>query len=410
VKAEGETAAQEDAAAAPRPLDTTRAILLLFCRLSLTAFGGPVAHVALLREELVGRRGWVSDREFLEVNAVTNLLPGPNSTELAMALGGRRGGRRGLLAAGFGFIVPASLVVLAVAWLYVAFGTSPPLQAVLAGVKPVVIALIALAVVALARALGRDALLLAVAVACLAGYLAGVDELALLALGALAGAARSWLTRPPAPGSGRALSVTPLAAAPLAAGWLATLPAGAAGLLGIAAVFLKAGALLFGSGYVLIAFLRADLVQQLGWLTDQQLLDAVAVGQATPGPLFTTATFVGYQLAGLPGAVIATVAIFLPAFVFVLLLEPVVRALHARDWTRAALGGLSAAALGLMAGVGLVLAEDAFEGGEAAAVDPISVATFAVALVLLRLRLAGPTVVIVAGALLGLARSAAGAG
>jgi chromate transporter len=386
-------------------------ILLLFCRLSLTAFGGPVAHVALLRQELVGRRAWLSDEAFLDLVAVTNLLPGPNSTEVAMELGRRRAGRAGLLAAGAGFILPAALVALAAAWLYVAAGDLPPIQAALAGVKPVVIAIVALAVGALGRSLTRDPWLIVLATACLAAYVAGVSELALLATGAIVGvglrALRSAADRArPVLVLGVPALPAVLSALGAGAGGTASAlaPAGVAGLVGIFSVFLKAGALLFGSGYVLLAFLRSDLVTELGWLTDRQLLDAIAIGQATPGPLFTTATFIGYVLAGLPGAIVATVAIFLPAFLFVLLVDPIVRGLRARPWTGAALDGLVAAALGLMAGVAIVLGRDALAPAGDGSLDPVAVVAFAASLLLLASGRAGPTLLIGAGALLGLGR------
>jgi chromate transporter len=389
-------------------------ILLLFCRLSLTAFGGPVAHVALLRQELVGRRAWLSDEAFLDLVAVTNLLPGPNSTEVAMELGRRRAGRAGLLAAGAGFILPAALVALAAAWLYVAAGDLPPVQAALAGVKPVVIAIVLLAIAALGRGLTRDPWLIVIAMACLAAYVAGVSELVLLAAGAAVAVGLRALRSaadPRRPALALGLPALPAALSAIGLGPMASalMPGGAIGLAGLFYVFLKAGALLFGSGYVLLAFLRSDLVTNLGWLTDQQLLDAVAIGQATPGPLFTTATFIGYVLAGVPGAIVATVAIFLPAFLFVLLVDPIVRGLRARPWTSAALDGLVAAALGLMAGVAIILGRDALAPAGDGSLDPIAVAVFVGSVVLLAAGRAGPTLLIGAGALLGLARLLLGA-
>jgi chromate transporter len=393
-----------DRAASGDGVDRPWPIFLLFCRLSLTAFGGPVAHLGLLRQELVRRRAWLNDGAFLELAAVANLLPGPNSTEVAMELGRRRAGRAGLIAAGLGFILPAAVVALTAAWLYVEAGRLPPIQAALAGVKPVVVAIVVAAVGALAGSLRGKPALVVVAALCLAGYLAGISELLLLALAPLAAlawrAARSGVLRD------RALAiwlpVLPTVGGSAAAPLLA--PLGLGGLVGIFAVFLKAGALLFGSGYVLLAFLRNDLVVGTGWLTDRQLLDAIAIGQATPGPLFTTATFIGYLLAGVPGALVATVAIFLPAFVFVLLLEPIVRVLRARPWTSVALDGLSAAALGLMAGVAIVLGREALAPG--GSVDALSVGVFAASLIGLVSGRAGPTAIIAAGALLGLGRLA----
>lgn len=379
--------------------NTAREVGLLFLRLGLTAFGGPVAHVALMRDEVVRRRGWLGDEDFLDLVGATNLLPGPNSTELALALGARRAGRRGLLAAGVAFILPAALIVLALAWLYVSFGSAPPGQAILAGVKPVVIAIVCVAIWSLGRRLAREPLLLLLAIGCAAAYLLGVQELALLALGAVVGLSAWGIRRSGA----EARSARPGA---ILAGLLGATGTATASvtLPGLFAVFLKVGALLYGSGYVLLAFLRSDLVERLGWLSDRQLLDAVAIGQATPGPVFTTATFVGYVLAGVPGAAVATVAIFLPAFLFVGLLEPLVRLARARPWTSSALDGVSAASLGLMGGVTAILARDALTPG--GRLDPPAVVLALGALALLLTDRLGSTVLITLGAAVGLARLA----
>jgi len=379
-------------------------LLAVFARLSLTAFGGPAGHVAVFREELVRRRAWLDDAEFLDLVALTSLLPGPNSTELAMELGRRRAGHRGLVAAGLGFIGPAALVVLAVAAAYVAFGGVPPVAAAFAGVMPVVIGLLLVTVASLARTLaGRPILLLAGAV-CALGALAGVDELALLAAGAVAGA----LLGPPRARRGQLARGASGGAALLAgAGALAAVPVtGAAGLATLLGVFLKTGALLFGSGYVLVAFLRADLVDRLGWLSERELLDAIAVGQVTPGPLFTTATFVGYVLAGLPGAVVATVGIFLPAFGLVAVLGPMLPGIAARPPIRALLDGVRAASVGLIAAVTVSLGvATILPSGR---LDAIALAAAAASVVALASRRVGTTVLVAAGALLGLARLLAG--
>src|SRR6266571_3026914 len=246
-----------------------REVVVVFLRLGLVAFGGPAAHIALMREELVRRRRWLSDAQFVDLLGITNLIPGPNSTEMAIHLGYTRAGAWGLVLGGVCFIVPAMLSVMALAWAYVRWGTLPAATWLLYGVKPVIIAIVLQAMWALARTAVRGPL----------------------------------------------LAVAFVAAAALAAG-------GGVALGTMTLVFLKIGAVLYGSGYVLLAFLRADFVERLGWLTDRQLLDAVAVGQVTPGPVFTTATFIGYVVGSWQGALLATLAIFLPSFVFVPLIHP----------------------------------------------------------------------------------------
>jgi chromate transporter len=367
-----------------------RELVVVFGTLGFIGFGGPAAHIALMRREVVERRNWLTDQELVDLIGVTNLIPGPNSTEMAMHVGRLRGGGRGLVLAGLAFILPAAAIVLALAWAYVEFGGTPTGTALLYGVKPVVIAIVAVALVAFARTALATPLRIAVALAVALLWLAGVNELVLLAAGAVTIAVIRLGTSHPWTAVGVAL---PAAAVGVASVNLVTL----------AAVFLKAGALLYGSGYVLLAFLRGDLVERLGWLTDAQLLDAVAIGQVTPGPLFTTATFVGYVLAGLPGAVIATTAIFLPAFVFVAIIGPFADRLRKRPLTAALLDGVNAAALGLMGAVSVQL-------GASALVDPLTVG---LALGTFALLLWGhvPSVALVAaGGAIGLAASGAGFG
>lgn len=320
----------------------------LALKLGFTAFGGPAAHIAMLRDEAVTRRGWVTDEHFLDLLGATNLIPGPNSTEMVMHIGHVRAGWRGLIVAGACFILPAALIVLGLAWAYVAYGTTPAAEWLLYGVKPVIIAVVAQALWGLGKTAVKGALLAAVGLAALALALAGVDELALLVAGGLLVMIVRNLGR-------IRRDAPPLAALlPIAGGapaWLgmAAAPAVDLGLLFL--IFLKIGAVLYGSGYVLLAFLRTDFVVRLGWLTDQQLLDAVAVGQFTPGPVFTTATFIGYLLGRVPGAVLATVGIFLPSFVFVAAVNPLVPRMRRSPWLGALLDGVNVAALGLMAAV-----------------------------------------------------------
>jgi chromate transporter len=345
-----------------RRTGNTREVAFAFARLGTIAFGGPVAHIAMMREELVRRRGWVTDERFVDLMSATNLIPGPNSTELAIHLGWDRARWRGLLAAGVCFILPAALIVTALAWAYVAYGTTPAAGWVLHGVVPAVLAIVAWALAGLAPVAARNRWLALLAVAALAAYLLGVNELVVLVGGgAVAGLSR--VAR-----RGHAALVAPLAV---------LFPDPTAGQLGqIFLTFLKIGAVLYGSGYVLLAFLEGDLVDRLGWVTQQQLLDAVSVGQVTPGPVFTTATFLGYLVAGLPGAFVATVGIFLPSFVFVGLLTRITDRLRASPWTAVLLDGVNAASLALMAGVSWQLARSAL-------VDGWTLAIFAVALLLL---------------------------
>jgi chromate transporter len=369
-----------------------RELVAVFGTLGVIGFGGPAAHIALMRREVVERRRWLTDQGMVDLVGITNLIPGPNSTELAMHVGRQRAGGIGLVVAGLAFIIPAALIVLALAWAYVEYGATPTGEALLYGIKPVIIAIVLAALVAFARTALAGPLRAIVAVAVGLLWLAGVSELVLLAGGALAVAAIRLGTMQPWAAIG--VSV-PMAAAGAAAA--------SVNLVTLAAVFLKAGALLYGSGYVLLAFLRGDLVEGLGWLTDAQLLDAVAIGQVTPGPLFTTATFIGYVLAGIPGAVVATVAIFLPAFIFVALVGPLADRVRDRPLTAALLDGVNAAALGLMAAVTVQL-------GREAVVDPLTIGLLAFSgLALWWGRI--PSVLLVAlGAMVGIAASALGVG
>ena len=360
----------------------------LFLRLGTTAFGGPAAHIALLQDEVVRRRRWMSNDEFLDLLGAANLIPGPNSTEMAIHVGYRQAGWPGLLVAGICFIVPAMLTTGAFAWAYVRFGRTPEVGWLLYGVKPVVLGIVAQAIVGLAPRAASSWRLraLGIAVALLAWL--GVNEIALLlAAGLAAVALRAWRA-----GAARSLSIALAALAAPSAG-----PAAMAriGLLPLFWVFAKIGSVLFGSGYVLLALLQADLVERLGWLTRAQLVDAIAVGQLTPGPVFSTATFVGYLLAGTPGALVATVGIFLPAFVFVAASAPFLPRLRASANAAAFLDGVNVAALALMAVVTIELAQ-------AAIVDVPTALIAAAAVALLVWRGINSTWLILLGALLGL--------
>lgn len=346
----------------------------LFLRLGLTAFGGPAAHIAMMRQEVVERRRWLSDREFLDLLAATNLIPGPNSTEMAIHIGYRRAGVPGLLVAGGCFILPASLIVLAIAWTYIRYGDTPQAAWLMYGVSPVIIAIVIDAVWKLGRTAVTGPIPALIAGAACGLSLAGVNELVLLAAGGLASivvwrisspgsvgpaALSSWLAAVGLPAAG-ALGVLATSVSLAAA---ATAPAVEVTLTRLTLFFLKVGSILFGSGYVLLAFLRADLTERWGWLTDQQLIDAITVGQFTPGPLFTTATFIGYLVAGWSGALLATIGIFAPGFVFVWAIHPMIPRLRGSRATAAVLDGVVAGSLGLMAAVTWFLGRAAIMDG-----------------------------------------------
>jgi chromate transporter len=344
-------------APAKPPLASLGEVALLFLKLGTIAFGGPAAHIAMMEDEVVRRRGWLDRAAFLDLLGAANLIPGPNSTELAIHIGHRVAGWRGLVVAGTCFIVPAGLIVGAIAWAYTAYGRLPEVCALLMCVKPVIIAVVLQALGGLAGKATATRALKVLGAAALSLALLGVNELGLLLASGLALAAWQRLTRPPAQGDPPPLAVAVLAAPAIAGA--APVPFGLWPLFGF---FLKVGAVLYGSGYVLLAFLRADLVERWGWLTQAQLLDAVAVGQVTPGPVFTTATFIGYVLGGPAGAVVATVGIFLPAFFFVAVSGPLVPRLRRSPLAGAFLDGVNVASVALMAAVTWQLARAAIVG------------------------------------------------
>jgi chromate transporter len=375
----------------PVPRGSVRELTLLFLRLGATAFGGPAAHIAMMRHEVVRRRRWMKEEEFLDLLGGTNLIPGPNSTEMAIHIGLARAGWPGLIVAGVSFIVPAMLIVLGLAWSYVRYGRTPTGEALLYGVKPVVIAIVAHALVRLGRtAVKRSPLLAVTGTAALGLYVLGVNELLLLAgAGAVVLPARGALRLSPI---GHHALIPLLVGAPYL---VAMAERTTVELERLFLLFLKFGAVIYGSGYVLFAFLRGDLVEGFGWLTEQQLVDALAVGQMTPGPVFTTATFIGYVLHGVAGALLATLAIFLPGFIFVAGLQPLVRRMRRTRWTGDLLDGVNVGAIGLMAGVGWQL-------GRQAVVDvPTALLAVAAAIVLFRFDINSGWLVL-AGAVIGL--------
>ena len=371
----------------PANSSSLREIAGLFLRLGFTAFGGPAAHLGLMERE-VARRGWMSRESFLDLVGACNLMPGPGSTQVAMALGYTRRKWLGLTTAGVCFILPASLATLALAWAYVRYGALPQAQGLLYGAKPVMVAIIAAAIFKLGQIAFKSWALALAGLACFAAVLAGAPPLAvLLASGGLV-LLVVWARR-------RTTTALGLAALPWGLGTGATGAAASAGLLPLLLVFLKLGVVVFGSGYVLLAFFKADLVDRLHWVTETQLLDAVTAGQVTPGPVFASATFLGFLIHGWSGAAVATAAIFLPSFLMAALAAVLTARLRRSTLAGAFLDGVNAAAVALMASVILTL-------GRAALVD---VGTWALGLVSLALLLrfkVNATWLIVGGAAIGI--------
>jgi len=335
-----------------------------FLRLGTTAFGGPAAHIAMMEEEFVRRRHWVSHAEFLDMLGATNLIPGPNSTEMAIHIGHQRGGWKGLVVGGACFIGPAVGIVMGAAWAYVRFGSMPQVQSIMYGIKPIMIAIVIQALWRLGPVAIKTRLLAMIAIAALVAALTGINTLLVL-FGAGVPAALVVLMddrKSRAPESAGLLFAR-LRTLPLSKVTLAAAVAAPFSMMGLFLFFLKVGAVLYGSGYVLLAFLDADLVARLHWLTRSQLLDAVAIGQVTPGPVFTTATFIGYLLGGVRGGLVATVGIFVPSFIFVAASRPILPRIRQSRVAGAFLDGVNAGALSLMAAVTLQL-------GRAAIVDP----------------------------------------
>ncbi|MXX27402.1 MAG: chromate efflux transporter [Caldilineaceae bacterium SB0668_bin_21] len=396
---------------------TVAEVVKLCGKLGIIGFGGPASHIAMLEDEAVARRKWLTREHFLDLVGATNLIPGPNSTEMMIHIGYQRAGWPGLIAAGISFVLPAVLLSTLIAWIYVEFGTLPAVQPFLAGVKPAVLAVIlgalwrlgmtaskpreaaqtriALAVIGIAVAV---AVYLGVPViwSLIAGGLLGMLALRAISGWNSGGGAAGLLVLPALPDS---LSIFPWANQSPASAlkWAALLLAATAPALTLGALglfFLKVGAVLYGSGYVLVAFLEGDLVHEYGWLTQQQLLDAIAIGQFTPGPVLSTAAFIGYVLAGIPGAAISAAAIFAPSFVFVAILNPIVPRLRSSAWMGAFLDAVNVSAVGLMAAVLVRLTTDIVTAWPAAVIALLAAAA------VLRWRVTSAWVVI-GGALLG---------
>lgn len=344
----------------PIPTGTLREIAREFLRLGFVAYGGPPAHFAMMEEIFVRRLAWLSRERFLDLVGAVNLLPGPSSTELTIYIGEVRGGLPGLFVAGLCFILPSAFLVLGLAWAYVKFGALPNVAALLFGVKAIVVALIVQAIWNLARSAFKSVFLTILVVFVVALSFLGLPVLLLLVASGLA----NILYRQTA--SSKRLGT----AVPLALATQGAVSISSVGLLPLFLYFLKVGAVLFGSGFVLLAFLRADLVVKLHWLTDSQLLDAIAVSQATPGPFFTVSTFIGFLLGGWKGALLATIGMFVPAFVYVAATASFLPKLRKSPIAGAFLDGVNAGAVALMAYISWQFARSAI----------VNVQTFLIAL------------------------------
>ena len=341
-------------------------LLGLFLKLGVTAFGGPAAHIAMMEDEVVTRRGWLTRERFLDLIGATNLIPGPNSTEMAIHIGFVRAGIIGLVVAGVSFILPAALITLGCAWAYDQFQTVPQAEALLYGIKPAVIAVILSAVWRLGKTAAKGPFLIVIGFLVMLSVLFGVNEIIALLSGGIVGILWQLGSRL---GKGKMLlGFAWLPSGNLALSVTAASPASVT-LTSLGLFFLKIGCVLFGSGYVLIAFLQGGLVEQHQWLTQQQLLDAVAIGQFTPGPVLTTATFIGYVLAGPLGAVVATLGIFGPSFLFVLATNPLIPRLRQSAVAGAFLDAVNASAIGLMAAVTVELARHTLLDWESKQID-----------------------------------------
>ncbi len=379
----------------PGPGTPLSELARLFSKLGLFAFGGPAAHIALLEDEVVVRRKWLSPQRFLDLVGATNLIPGPNSTEMMMHIGYERAGWRGLITAGAAFIMPAAICTGLAAWFYVQYGDIPAVEPFVAGIRPAVLVIIAMALWRLGRKAIPGWRTGVVAALVASGVLAGFGEIQCLLVGGVAGMLWLRFHRDSSDTAERWFPLLFLGKPAVAVSLTGSGAAAAVSTWKVGWFFLKVGAVLYGSGHVLIAFLEGGLVQDLGWISQEQLLDAVAIGQVTPGPILSTATFIGYLVDGLPGAMVATIGIFLPAFVLVGVLNPFIPRLRSSQWLSSFLDAVNASAVALMAAVTVVLA-----GQILISVDAMVIAGLA-ALAALRFGL-GPVWIILGSAMLGL--------
>ena len=375
-----------------------RELASLFLKLGVIGFGGPAAHIALFETEVINRRRWVDRQQFLDMLGAASLIPGPTSTETAITVGYARAGWPGLCVAGACFILPAALITGAFAWAYVRFGSLPQAAAMLAGIKPAVLAVIAIAIWRLGKTAVKDSGLAVLGALAMTAFFFGLSAVAILFGGGLLGMLARRFTRLRATA---ALALAPLFSLPSPGRLVLSSSASMPPSLGrIALFFLKVGAVLYGGGYVLLAFLEQGLVRQHAWLTERQLIDAIAIGQFTPGPVLSTATFIGYILAGVPGAAVATVGIFLPSFFYVGLLAPVLFRLRQSAWMAAFMDSVNVCALALMAGVTFRLGADVLRGPAAWLIASLSLG------ILLRWKVS-PVWVVVGAGLAGLVLAAA---
>lgn len=330
-------------------------VALLFLKIGVIGFGGPAAHIALMEDEVVNRRRWMSREDFLDVVGATNLIPGPNSTEMAIHIGYILSGLSGLILAGSCFILPAVISTAFLAWVYQSFGTLPQIAPLFYGLKAVILAVILNALWKLGQKAIKNRLLLMIALGVIVLQLVGVNEIAALLIGGIMGMLILKLLNNQ---SISAMFLGGFGVSLVAQNSVTTSPVATPSLWQLGLFFLKVGSVLFGSGYVLIAFIEGELVNQYHWLTQQQLLDAVAIGQFTPGPVLSTATFIGYLILGIPGAIVATIAIFLPSFFFVLALNPLIPKMRQSKWASAFLDAVNASAVALMVFVLLKLVQE----------------------------------------------------
>jgi len=374
-----------------------------FLRLGVVAFGGPAAHLAMMEEETVRRRHWLSREKFLDLLGAANLIPGPTSTETAIYIGYQQAGWVGLLVAGVCFILPAAVIVTVLAWAYVRFGSLPQVADLFYGIKPVVIAIILQALWGLGRGAAKTRSLVVCGFVALGASVLGVSPLLVIfGIGSVVSLGK-WVSEKRHEKNPSLLSLCLLFLAPGLAfgvqvgGEYLEPPSSSFGLWSLFLIFLKVGSIVFGSGYVLLAFLQADLVARLHWISNSQLLDAIAVGQVTPGPVFTTATFIGYLLGGPAGALVATVGIFLPGFILVAISGPLIPRIRSSPVAGAFLDGVIVASLAVMAFV-------TYQLGVAALVDVVTVGLTLVSLVMLvRFRVNSAWLVLL-GAAVGLLR------
>lgn len=341
----------------------------VFFKLGTMAFGGPAAHIAMMDDEIIEKKDWISREKFMDLIGATNLIPGPNSTELAIHLGFERGGGLGLLIGGIAFIFPAMVITLFFAYIYVRFGDVPQVGSILYGMKPVIIVIILNALFRLGKSVIKSKFYFILGIFIIGIYLLGIGEIPLLLLSGIFITLIKNRNRI----KEKFFAVSPLS------------------LMAIFLIFLKIGSVLYGSGYVLLAFLEAEFVDKLGILTNQQLVDAVAVGQFTPGPIFTTITFIGYLLKGFPGAIVATIGVFVPSFSLVWLLNPIIPKLRNSTWLSGILDGVNLGALALMAVVTFKLTMTSL-------IDPISIVIFIISLfTLIKLKINPPWIILLGG-------------